>query len=353
MSIPSIQKVRLGFYILKQMLMGRRRFPLVLMLEPTFRCNLQCTGCGKIAYPQEILNRRLSLDDCIRAAEECDAPVISIPGGEPLLLPDIHRIVAELIARKKFVYLCTNSVLLEKRLKDFTPSPYLTFNIHVDGLKAQHDALSSKPGVFDTAVAAIRLLKAKGFRVTTNTTFYKGETPEGGARLFDFLTSLGVEGMTVAPAFSYEKASPGGSFFLNRPEATALFRQLFQIGKGKRWAFNHSHRYLQFLAGERDYRCTPWANPTRNIFGWQRPCYLIGDGYAGSYKELVETTDWKRYGVGKDQRCLNCMVHCGYEPTAVIDTVKHPFRGILKNPDGAAPSGHRGNHATLPKMSDP
>ena len=333
MSIPSIQKLRLGAYILKQTITGRHRFPLVLMLEPTFRCNLQCAGCGKIAYPKEVLNRRLSLDDCIRAAEECQAPVISIPGGEPLLLPDIHCIVSEFIARKIFVYLCTNSMLVEKRLSDFSPSPYLTFNIHVDGLKSRHDALSGRSGVFDTAVSAIRLLKTEGFRVTTNTTFYKGETPENAARLFDFVTSLGVEGMTVAPAFSYEEASSDESFFLTRSESAALFRKLFKIGKRKPWVFNHSSRYLQFLAGIREYRCTPWANPTCNIFGWQRPCYLISDGYAGSYKELVETTDWNRYGVGKDHRCRNCMVHCGYEPTAVIDTAKHPFRGILKHPD--------------------
>ena len=327
MAIPAIQKTRLGTYVLKQMILGRRRFPLVLMLEPTFRCNLQCTGCGKIAYPKEILNRRLSADDCIRSAEECGAPVISIPGGEPLLLPDIHRIVAAFIARKRFVYLCTNSLLVEKRLDDFTPSPYLNFNIHVDGVKDRHDALSGKPGVFDTAVSAIRLLRSKGFRVTTNTTFYKGETAESGARLFDFLTTLGVEAMTVAPAFGYENTASDGSLFLDRTEAVALFRRLFQRGWQTRWTFNHSSRYLQFLSGKRAYGCTPWANPTRNIFGWQRPCYLLSDGYVQSYRKLVETTDWHRYGPGRDLRCRNCMVHCGYEPTAVIDTVRHPFSG--------------------------
>ncbi len=350
MSIPTLQKARLGYYIQKQLIMGRRRFPLVLMLEPTFRCNLKCAGCGKIAYPKDVLNRRLTMDDCIRAAEECGAPVVSIPGGEPLLLPDIHRIVAELIVRKKFVYLCTNSVLLEKRLKDFTPSPYLTFNIHIDGLKDRHDALSGKAGVFETVVSAIRLLHSKGFRVTSNTTFYKGETPENAARLFDFLTSLGVEGMTVSPAFNYENKSSDETLFLNRSEVSAFFQQLFHIGKGRHWRFNHSRRYLQFLEGKQEYRCTPWANPTRNIFGWQRPCYLISDGYARSYRELMETTDWKRYGVGKDFRCLNCMVHCGYEPTAVIDTVKHPFRGFLKASERQASSDHAGGRTAFSKI---
>ena len=326
MSIPFIQKVRLGAYIFKQVLTGRRRFPLVLMLEPTFRCNLQCAGCGKISHPTEILSRRLSLDDCIRAAEECAAPVVSIPGGEPLLLEDIHRIVAELIARKKFVYLCTNALLLEKRLNDFTPSPYLTFSIHIDGLEKDHDALSGRSGVFENAVSGIRLLKSQQFRVTTNTTLYRGETPQNAARLFDFLTSLGVEGMTVAPAFNYDTASPDDNFFLDRTEVTRLFQQIFEIGKKRNWNFNHSSRYLQFLAGKRDYRCTPWGNPTRNIFGWQRPCYLIDDGYANAYSALMEQTDWQCYGPGRDPRCLNCMVHCGYEPTAVVDTFKHPFR---------------------------
>ena len=326
MSIPFIQKARLGAYIFKQVLTGRRRFPLVLMLEPTFRCNLQCAGCGKISHSAEILNRRLSLDDCIRAVEECAAPVVSIPGGEPLLLEDIHRIVAELIARKKFVYLCTNALLLEKRLNDFTPSPYLTFSIHIDGLKEDHDALSGRSGVFENAVSGIRLLKSQGFRVTTNTTLYRGETPQNAARLFDFLTSLGVEGMTVAPAFNYDTASPDDDFFLHRTEVTRLFQEIFEMGKRRNWNFSHSNRYLQFLAGKRDYRCTPWGNPTRNIFGWQRPCYLIDDGYANAYSELMEQTDWQCYGPGRDPRCLNCMVHCGYEPTAVVDTVKHPFR---------------------------
>jgi len=307
--------MRLGGYIIKQMLKGRSKFPLVLMLEPLFRCNLNCKGCGKIAYPGEILNRQLSVKECGAPVEECGAPVVSIPGGEPLLHPDIAVIVRELTARKKFVYLCTNALLVEKRIKEFEPSPYLTFNIHIDGLKERHDALVCAKGVFDKAVVAIRLLISGGFRVTTNTTFFDGETPENAARLLDFLTSLGVEGMTVSSAFSYEKASDR-EHFLTCDGTRALFQRIFNIGKGRGWQFNHSSLYLDFLAGNQDYECMPWGNPTRNILGWQRPCYLLDDGFAATYKELMENTDWGKYGVGKDPRCTDCMVHCGFEPTA-------------------------------------
>ncbi len=298
------------------------------MLEPSFRCNLSCIGCGKINYPNEILERRLSVSECVEAAEACKAPVVSIPGGEPLLLPDIHIIVQELIARKRFIYLCTNALLIKKRIADFSPSPYLTFNVHIDGLPERHDALTNRDGVFDQAVSAIRHLISQGFRVTTNTTFFNGETPHNAAHLFDYLTNLGVEGMTIAPAFNYDSATSERSFFLNRLSTTDLFRQAFKIGKGKNWRFNHSLMYLQFLAGNQQYSCTPWGNPTRNIFGWQRPCYLIDDGYTYSYQELMETTDWDRYGAGKDPRCNDCMVHCGFEPTAVMDSVKNPLKTV-------------------------
>lgn len=298
------------------------------MLEPSFRCNLSCIGCGKVNFPNKILNQRLSAAECIQAAEECRAPVVSIPGGEPLILSDIHIIVQELIARKRFVYLCTNALLVQKRIVDFSPSPYLTFNVHIDGLSARHDAFTNRKGVFDQAVSAIRLLISRGFRVTTNTTFFNGETPDNAARLFDYLMYLGVEGMTVAPAFNYDGATTGQDFFLKRSGTTDLFQQAFKIGKGKNWRFNHSLLYLQFLTGNRQYACTPWGNPTRNIFGWQRPCYLINDGYANSFQALMETTDWDRYGPGKDPRCTDCMVHCGFEPTAVMDSIKNPLNTV-------------------------
>ncbi len=328
MSIPFIQKARLGAYITKKMITGEKKFPLVLMLEPLFKCNLKCKGCGKTAYPKEILEKRMSVSECVEAVEECGAPVVSIPGGEPLLHPEIHKIVDELIKRKKFIYLCTNSTLLKKRISDFSPSPYLTFNIHLDGLRERHDALVNAPGTFDKAVEAIKFLVSKGFRVTTNTTFFYGETPESAEKFLDFLTSLNVEAMTISAGFSYEKAEAQDNF-LNRETTIELFKGIFKRSKGKGWKFNHSILYLDFLAGNQDYKCTPWGNPTRNIFGWQRPCYLLNDGYAPTYKDLIENTDWEKYGHHKDPRCKNCMVHCGYEPSAVIDTVKHPLKALI------------------------
>ncbi|MEJ2031739.1 MAG: adenosyl-hopene transferase HpnH [Deltaproteobacteria bacterium] len=326
MGIPAIQKTMIGAYIAKQLPRGRR-FPLVLMLEPLFRCNLRCRGCGKTDYPQEILQKQLSVEECVAAAEECGAPVVSIPGGEPLLHPDIHKIARELAARKKFVYLCTNGLLVSKRIDDFAPSPYLTFNIHIDGLAEKHDRLVCRQGTFSEAVGAVKTLLAKGFRVTTNTTIFQGETPEGAVQFFDFLTALGVEGMTVSPGFSYEKAA-GQDQFLNRRQIQLLFREIMALGKSRSWRFNHSSLYLSFLAGDQEYACTPWGTPTRNIFGWQKPCYLLNDGYVETFSELMTATDWDRYGTGRDQRCANCMVHCGFEPTAVIETLRHPLKSM-------------------------
>lgn len=327
MGIPALQIRRLGTYIFRQTLARRRRFPLVLMLEPTFRCNLKCRGCGKVAYPESILDRRLSVEECVTAAEECGAPVVSIPGGEPLTHPDIPRIVAALTARRRFVYLCTNALLAEKRLHEFVPSPYLTFNVHLDGERESHDALVGRPGTFDTAVAAVRSLIARGFRVTTNTTFFAGETPERAGRFFDQVMSLGVEGMTVAPGFGFSGQGSTG-LFLSRRQSEELFRKIFARGRGRRWRFNHSSLYLDFLAGQRSYSCTPWGSPTRNVFGWQTPCYLLDDGHVQSYRELLETTDWGRFGPGRDPRCSECRVHCGFEPSAVLDAVRRPWEAL-------------------------
>lgn len=339
MGIPIVQKVRIGTYIVKQLLANNQQFPLVLMLEPLFRCNLKCKGCGKIDYPKEILTKHLSVEECVTAAMECGAPVVSIAGGEPLLHPDIHTIVRELAARKKFVYLCTNAQLVEKRIRDFQPSTYLTFNVHLDGLNERHDELVCLKGAFEKSVAAIRMLVAQGFRVTTNTTIFDGETPENAAALFDYLSGLGVEGLTVSPGYSYEKASDQ-EHFLGREGTKNLFRRIFEIAKGRKWQFNHSSLYLDFLAGNQDYACTPWGNPTRNIFGWQKPCYLLNDGYVETYKELMETTEWKKYGSNKDARCANCMVHCGFEPTAVMDSVKNPLKAFMLNLRGIHTRGY-------------
>jgi len=319
--VPLIQQIRVGSYLMKQRLRGTRRYPLVLMLEPLFRCNLACAGCGKIDYPDSILNKRLSVDECVGAAEECGAPIVSIAGGEPLLHRDIVRIVSELTARKKFVYLCTNALLLRKRLDDFTPSPYLTFSIHLDGDREHHDEAVCQDGVFDKATAAIREARRRGFRVTCNTTLFEGVEVDRVANFVSFATDdLGVEGVTIAPGFAYERA-PQQQVFLNRQRTKQLFRDLFKRGAGRKWRWNQSSLYLDFLAGNQTYECTPWGNPTFNLFGWQKPCYLLQEGYADSFDDLMSETQWENYGrASGNPSCQQCMVHCGYEPSAVDHT---------------------------------
>jgi hopanoid biosynthesis associated radical SAM protein HpnH len=329
MSVPLRQQYRVARYLLGKRLRRVPRYPLVLMLEPLFRCNLACAGCGKIDYPKEILDRRLTVDESLAAVDECGAPMVSIAGGEPLVHAEMPRIVDGIIRRKKFVYLCTNALLLRKRIDDYTPSPYLTFSIHLDGNRERHDASVCRSGVFDKATAAIRLALDKGFRVTVNCTLFQGESAEEVAEFFDFVTKLGVEGITVSPGFSYEHA-PQQEVFLQRAASKQLFRDIFRLGKRRKWVFNHSSLFLDFLAGNQAYRCTPWGNPTRNVFGWQRPCYLLVDeGYAPTFKSLMEETDWDRYGTGRNLKCANCMAHCGYEPTAVSATFAHPLQAML------------------------
>ena len=329
MAVPLIQQVRVASYIMKQKLKGNKRYPLVLMLEPLFRCNLACSGCGKIDYPDAILNKRLSLEDCLQAVDECGAPMVSIPGGEPLLHKEIDKIVEGIIARKKFVYLCTNALLLKKKMDLFKPSPYLTFSVHLDGLKEEHDKSVSQEGVFERAVEAIQEAVKRGFRVTVNCTLFNNAEPERVADFFDYVKTLGVEGVTVSPGYAYERA-PMQDHFLSRLDTKELFRKVFRLGnsRGSNWVFNQSTLYLDFLAGNQTYECTPWGSPARNVFGWQKPCYLVGEGYTSTFKELMETTDWDTYGTGKYEKCANCMVHCGYEPTAVVDTVANPLKAL-------------------------
>ena len=329
MAVPLIQQVRVASYIMKQKLKGNKRYPLVLMLEPLFRCNLACSGCGKIDYPDAILNKRLSLEDCLQAVDECGAPMVSIPGGEPLLHKEIDKIVEGIIARKKFVYLCTNALLLKKKMDLFKPSPYLTFSVHLDGLKEEHDKSVSQEGVFERAAEAIQEAVKRGFRVTVNCTLFNNAEPERVADFFDYVKTLGVEGVTVSPGYAYERA-PMQDHFLSRLDTKELFRKVFRLGnsRGSNWVFNQSTLYLDFLAGNQTYECTPWGSPARNVFGWQKPCYLVGEGYTSTFKELMETTDWDTYGTGKYEKCANCMVHCGYEPTAVVDTVANPLKAL-------------------------
>jgi len=349
MGVPLIQQYRVGKYLLKQRLAGNRRYPLVLMLEPLFQCNLACAGCGKIDYPTHILKKRLSVEDALGAVDECGAPIVSIPGGEPLIHRDMPRIVAGIIARRKFVYLCTNALLLEKRIDDYSPSRYLTFSIHLDGNRERHDESVCQAGVFDKAVSAIRLAVGRGFRVTVNCTLFTGEDPDDIAGFFDYAMALGVEGITLSPGYSYEFA-PNQDVFPGRDESKRLFRSIFRRGAHRHWRFNHSSLFLDFLAGNQSYQCTPWSNPTYNIFGWQKPCYLlVGEGYASSFRELMERTPWQEYGVGRNPKCGNCMAHCGYEGTAVEDTVAHPLKALgtwIRGPrlaGGFAPEPGAGN----------
>jgi hopanoid biosynthesis associated radical SAM protein HpnH len=327
MQIPFHKELKIGGYILKQKLRGVKRYPLVLMLEPLFRCNLACAGCGKIDYPAPILNQRMSVKECLDAVDECGAPVVAIPGGEPLVHKEIGEIVAGVIARKKFLSLCTNALLLEKKLHLFKPSPYLTITVHLDGLKQAHDHSVCQDGVFEIAVSAIKAAKAAGFNVNVNATIFDNQTPEQIAGFLDFAKELGV-GVNMSPGYAYERA-PDQQHFLARRKTKELFRKVFALGKGKKWTLEHSPLYLDFLAGNQSFLCTPWGMPTRNVFGWQNPCYLVGEGYVSSYKELMESTDWESFGTGRYEKCANCMAHCGYEPTAADAAVRHPLKTAM------------------------
>ncbi|MDR3423769.1 MAG: adenosyl-hopene transferase HpnH [Alphaproteobacteria bacterium] len=331
MSVPLRQQFDVALYIIKQKLRGNKRYPLVLMLEPLFRCNLACAGCGKIDYPDEILNQRMSVEECLNAAEECGAPIVSIPGGEPLLHREMDQIVAGLIARKKYVTLCTNAMLLEKKIDLFTPSPYFNFSVHLDGSKEDHDRSVCQDGVYDRALSAIKLALAKGFRVNINCTLFNNAVPQRMADFFDHMMEIGLHDITISPGYAYERAADQ-QHFLTREVTKKMFREIFRIGKervksGKpKWRFSQSPLFMDFLAGNQSYECTPWGLPTRNIFGWQRPCYLIGEGFAPTYRELMDSTEWDKYGTGRYEKCANCMVHCGYEPTAAEDAFAHPLK---------------------------
>ena len=327
MTVPVRQTIAVLSHVWKNRLAGNERYPLVLMLEPLLRCNLACAGCGKIQHPPEVLKRHLSVDQCLDAAEQCGAPIVSIPGGEPLLHPDIDGIVAGLVRLKRFVYLCTNAIKLEDSLSKFQPSAHLAFSVHVDGPRELHDRAVCRAGIFDKAISAIRAARARGFRVTTNTTIFSHTRAADLTELFDTLSDLGVEGMMVSPGFAYEKA-PDQQHFMNDRQATNLLDEVMQHSHAKRWRFNQSPLYLQFLRGRWSMDCTPWGSPTYNLFGWQRPCYLIDEGYVASYGELMSTTDWAAYGhQSGNEKCGQCMTHCGFEPTAVAQTLSS-WRGL-------------------------
>jgi len=328
-SIPLLQKLFVGGYVIRQHLAGNKRYPLVLMLEPLFRCNLACAGCGKIDYPDEILNQRISVADALAAVDECGAPVVSIAGGEPLLHRELPQIVEGIVARRKFVYLCTNALLMEKKIHQYKPSPFFVWSVHLDGDKEMHDKSVCQEGTYDRAVSAIKKAKELGFRCNINCTLFNNVNPEQAANFFDHVMEMGVDGITVSPGYAYERA-PDQQHFLNREKTKQLFRGIFRRGRGARnWRFSQSGLFLYFLAGNQSYHSTPWGNPTRTVFGWQRPCYLVGEGYTKTFKELMETTDWDSYGTGNYEKCADCMVHSGYEATAVQDAIKNPLKAAM------------------------
>ena len=339
MGIPLQQAARIGAYVVKQQLAGKKRYPLVLMLEPLFRCNLACAGCGKIDYPDEILNQRLSYDQCMAAIDECGAPAVSIAGGEPLLHRDMPKIVKGYLAKKKFVILCTNALLMTKKIDQYEPSPFFTWSIHLDGDQAMHDKSVCQDGVYQKAVEAIRLAKSKGFRTQINCTVFDGADPDRLAAFFDDMKTIGCDGITISPGYAYERA-PDQEHFLNRAKTRQFFRDVLKRGRGGRnWDFTNSALFMDFLAGNQTYECSPWSMPARTVFGWQKPCYLLGEGYAKTFKELMDETEWDQYGVGKYEKCADCMVHCGFEGTATTDAVKNPLKMFMVSTRGVKTDG--------------
>ncbi len=333
MAITLRQNLQIAAYIVQQRLRGREKFPIVLQLEPLYQCNLACAGCGKIQHPQDILARRLSVQQCIDAVEECGAPIVSIAGGEPLIHREIDQIVLALIERKRYIYLCTNAILMGKKLDQFRPSSYFSWSVHIDGLRERHDQSVDRQGVFDKTIEAIKEAQRRGFRVTTNTTFFTQDDVRSIRDVLDFLNDdVQVDAMQISPGYAYEKA-PDQEHFLGVERTREIFRQSFADGRRKKWRLNHSPLFLDFLEGKIDFTCTAWGIPSYSVLGWQRPCYLMADGYASSYKELIETTRWENYGRGKDPRCTNCMAHCGYEPSAVAATMKSPRESLRATAD--------------------
>jgi hopanoid biosynthesis associated radical SAM protein HpnH len=334
MPVPLRQSIKVGTYMARQKLAKRDKYPLIVELEPLFACNLACNGCGKIQYPTEILRQRLTVEQAVAAVEECRAPMVSIAGGEPLLHPQIAEMTQALLDKGRYVYLCTNALLLERKLEKFTPHPRFSWVVHIDGLRERHDESVSREGTFDKAVAAIRKAKELGFKVNTNTTFFTSDSPNTVREVLDFLNDeLKVDQMMISPGYAYEKA-PDQVSFLSTKTSHQIFSEAFADGRRKHWRLNHSPLFLDFLEGKVDFECTPWGIPSYSVFGWQKPCYLMSDGYCETYAELIETTDWDRYGRGKDPRCANCMAHCGYEPTAVLATtksLKQSLRAALSN----------------------
>ena len=321
MSLPLHLSVKLGTYLVKQKIRRVKKFPMLVEIEPLFACNLKCAGCGKIQQPHDVLKKRMPVEQAVAAVEECGAPMVSLAGGEPLMHKQIDQIVAELLKRKKFVVLCTNAVLLPKHLHKFTPHKNFAWMVHIDGLEARHDESVSKDGVFKQAVEAVKMAKEAGFAVYTNSTFFDLDSPQDVIDVLDYLNNdLKVDRMQISPGYAYEKA-PDQDRFLGVTQTRELFKKVFDDGRRKKWRLSHSPLFLDFLEGKVEFECTAWGIPSYSLLGWQKPCYLMADGYAKTYQELLDTTEWDKFGRGKDPRCDNCMAHCGYEPTAVFATM--------------------------------
>jgi hopanoid biosynthesis associated radical SAM protein HpnH len=311
----------LAWYLTKNKLLGRKKFPLTMILEPLEKCNLACEGCGRIREYESVKDRMMAVEDCLAAVEECRAPVVSISGGEPLLHPHIDEIVAGVVSQRRFVYLCTNGLLMKQALKVLRPSRYFAFVVHLDGLRETHDRAVARRGVYDVAIGAIQMARREGFRVCTNTTLYKGTHAQEFHELFALLNGMGVEGIMVSPAFQYREQDK--DIFLGRQEAVSFFRDVLE-GCPYDTPFYNNPLYLDFLKGKREYHCRPWAMPTRTPLGWRQPCYLIADQHVGSFRELMETTAWESYGFGRDPRCATCMMHCGYEGSTILEAMEKP-----------------------------
>jgi len=305
--------IDLANYIARKKMAGEKYFPIVLMLEPLHACNLTCTGCGRIREYESTMREQVTVEQCLRAVDECGAPIVSICGGEPLIYREIGKLVEELLARRKYIYLCTNGVFMGKRLNEFKPDRRFFFNVHLDGMRRSHDLAVEREGVFDAAIDGIRAAKAAGFQVTSNTTVYLETDMNEVEALYEYLETLGVDGHTLSPGYSYS-AVQTKEIFLDRPMIREKFKRIKDLAK--RFPLSDTPIYMEFLAGERELMCTAWGMPTYNIKGWKAPCYLITDVHYATFKELMEKTDWNSYGFGRDARCENCMVHSGYEACA-------------------------------------
>ena len=321
MSRPLKLDLHVARYLMANKARRKKRFPFVTMLEPLELCNLACVGCGRVREYRDVMDRKLTVDQCLAAVRESGAPIVSVSGGEPLLHPQIGEIVRALRDDGRFMYFCTNGLLLEESLDQFEPSEQLCFVVHLDGTQAVHDAVTGRPGTFDTAVSAIRAAIARGHRVCTNTTLFHGTDVDDVLRLFRQLTAMNIEGLMVSPGYAYKDA-PDQELFLERQESINVFRRVLDPAHG--FPFYNNPLYLDFLRGERTFDCAAWTTVTYTVLGWRLPCYTIADRHVDSVEELYADDLWQHYGPGRDKRCANCMMHSSFEGASILDAFRHP-----------------------------